>query len=261
MAVLTPLMIYMLGSEDNIRYLIGYYQAAVVAQHPDRSTSKALAIDLMLATVCGCSADLPMWWLAKLWPMLLWVVLLMAPVALVFASRVLSPGPQPLSPHAVRWSYGLSTLVFVFFPDAPTQGFSGDSAGAKFYRRAPGHRSDPAFEAVAWGRRLRTVTGDEMCSGRPRSRSLTRTRRGSGCSRRSGLLGLDHAVHDVRLLCLRLAGLSGFEPGYTGRGAGDLSGAAGDERHRRGQKDGCEGGSHRRAAGWVAGKSESSARR
>jgi hypothetical protein len=32
-AVLMPLTIYMHGSENNIRYLIGYYQAAVIAQH------------------------------------------------------------------------------------------------------------------------------------------------------------------------------------------------------------------------------------
>lgn len=43
-AELMPLMIYMLGGENNIRYLIGYYQAAVIIQHSDLSTSRVLAI-------------------------------------------------------------------------------------------------------------------------------------------------------------------------------------------------------------------------
>jgi hypothetical protein len=133
--VLMPLLVYMFSSENAIRYLIGYYQAAMIGQHSSRATAKALAIDLMLATVIGSTAGLVLWWTMKLWPSLLWFILTMALVSVFFATRVFSSGPRGVSPHVVRWSYGLSTLVFIVFPDALTQGFTGDDPTMKFYQR------------------------------------------------------------------------------------------------------------------------------
>lgn len=133
--LLMPLMISMLGSENNIRYLIGNYQPAVIAQHPARSTSKALAIDLMLATVYGSTAALAWWWVAKLWPSLLWPVLLMALVSFIFPPRIFTSRPRPISPHFVRWSYGLSTLVLCFYPDAMSQSLTADVSGLKLVQR------------------------------------------------------------------------------------------------------------------------------
>ncbi|HWS28269.1 MAG TPA: hypothetical protein VN259_17040, partial [Xanthomonadales bacterium] len=40
-----------------------------------------------------------------------------------------------LTPNYYRWSYGLSTLVFIVFPDALTQGSTGDDPTMKFYQR------------------------------------------------------------------------------------------------------------------------------
>jgi len=133
--VLLPLMVYMLGSANNIRYLIGYYQPAMIAQHASRTTSRKLAGDLMMATLIGASGGLLMWWLMKLWPSWLWFVLMMALFTSVFATRIFADRPTPLTPNYYRWSYGLSTLVFIVFPDALTQGFTGDDPNMKFYQR------------------------------------------------------------------------------------------------------------------------------
>jgi len=59
--LLLPLFIYMLSSDNNIRYLIGYYQAAMIGQHASRETARALALDLFLATVYGCTASVILW--------------------------------------------------------------------------------------------------------------------------------------------------------------------------------------------------------
>ncbi len=133
--VLLPLFIYMLGSDNNIRYLIGYFQPAMVAQHASRATSRKLAIDLFLSTLIGATAGVVMWWLMKLWPSWLWFVLVMAMITSVFAMRIFAHGPAPLAPNYYRWSNGLSTLVFIVFPDALTMDFSGDDPDMKFYQR------------------------------------------------------------------------------------------------------------------------------
>ena len=136
--ILLPLLVYMLGSANNIRYLIGYYQPAMIAQHASRATSRKLAGDLMMTTLIGASSGLLMWWLMKLWPSWFWFVLLMALFTAFFATRIFADGPAPLTPNYYRWSYGLSTLVFIVFPDALTQGFTGDDPNMKFYQRRLG---------------------------------------------------------------------------------------------------------------------------
>ena len=133
--VLLPLFVFMLGSDNSIRYLIGYYQAAMIAQHPGRATAKALALDLLLATLIGSTAGLALWWIVKLWPSLFWFTLMMGLFSFYFATRIFKNDPRGLFPHFVRWSYGLTTLVFIVFPEAMSQGFSGDDANMKFYQR------------------------------------------------------------------------------------------------------------------------------
>ncbi len=133
--VLLPLFVYMLSSDNNIRYLIGYYQPAMIAQHASRATARKLAGDLFLATIIGATAGLVMWWLMKLWPSWFWFVLMMVLFSFFFATRIFADGPRPLTPNHYRWSYGLSTLVFIVFPDALTQGFTGDDPNMKFYQR------------------------------------------------------------------------------------------------------------------------------
>jgi hypothetical protein len=133
--VLLPLFVYMLGSENNIRYLIGYYQPAMIAQHASRGKARKLASDLFISTLVGATAGLVMWWLMKLWPSWFWFVLMMALFTSIFATRIFADGPAPLTPNYYRWSNGLSTLVFIVFPDALTQGFTGDDPNMKFYQR------------------------------------------------------------------------------------------------------------------------------
>lgn len=133
--VLMPLMVYMLSSENALRYLSGYYQAAMIGQHESRTKARGLAGDLLLATVIGSTAGLILWWITKLWPSWLWITLMMALFSFFFATRIFNNGPRGLFPHFLRWSYGLTTMVLIVFPDAMTQGFSGDDAGTKFYLR------------------------------------------------------------------------------------------------------------------------------
>ena len=133
--VLLPLFAYMLSSDNNIRYLIGYYQPAMIAQHARRATARKLTVDLILATLIGATGGLIMWWLMKLWPSWFWFVLVMALFSLFFATRIFGHGPGALTPNYYRWSYGLTTLVFIVFPDALTQGFTGDDPNMKFYER------------------------------------------------------------------------------------------------------------------------------
>ena len=76
-----------------------------------------------------------MWWLMKLWPSWFCFVLMMALFTLLYATRIFGDGPGGLKPNYYRWSYGLSTLVFIVFPDALTQGFTGDDPNMKFYQR------------------------------------------------------------------------------------------------------------------------------
>jgi hypothetical protein len=52
-----------------------------------------------------------------------------------FATRIFANGPGPLAPNYYRWSNGLSTLVFIVFPDALTMDFTGDDPNMKFYQR------------------------------------------------------------------------------------------------------------------------------
>jgi len=147
--VLLPLFVYMLSSDNNIRYLIGYYQPAMIAQHASRVTARKLAGDLFMATVIGASAGLVMWWLMKLWPSWFWFVLMMAFFSLFFATRIFASGPNPLTPNFYRWSYGLSTLVFIVFPDALTQGFTGDDPNMKFYQRILDYLLVTSYSVVA----------------------------------------------------------------------------------------------------------------
>ncbi len=133
--VLLPLFVYMLSSDNNIRYLIGYYQPAMIAQHARRAVSRKLAGDLFMATIIGTTGGLIMWWLMKLWPSWFWFVLLMSLFTLFYATRIFGHGPGGLTPNYYRWSYGLSTLVYTVFPDALTQGFTGDDPTMKFYQR------------------------------------------------------------------------------------------------------------------------------
>ena len=133
--VLMPLFAYMLSSDNNIRYLIGYYQPAMIAQHAQRANARKLTIDLIMATLIGATGGLIMWWLMKLWPSWFWFVLVMAMFSLFFATRIFGNGPGALTPNYYRWSYGLTTLVFIVFPDALTQGFTGDDPNMKFYER------------------------------------------------------------------------------------------------------------------------------
>ena len=133
--VLLPLFAYMLSSDNNIRYLIGYYQPAMIGQHARRATAWKLTVDLFAATLIGALGGLVMWWLMKLWPSWFWFVLMMALFTLFFATRIFGDGPGGLTPNYYRWSYGLSTLVFIVFPDALTQGFTGDDPNMKFYQR------------------------------------------------------------------------------------------------------------------------------
>jgi hypothetical protein len=132
--LLLPLFAYMLSSDNNIRYLIGYYQTAMIAQHASRATSRKLAGDLFMATVIGGTGGAIMWWLLKLWPSWFWFVLVMALFSLVYATRIFNASGG-LKPNYYRWSYGLSTLVFVVFPAATSQGFTGDDADMKLYQR------------------------------------------------------------------------------------------------------------------------------
>jgi hypothetical protein len=133
--VLLPLFAYMLSSDNNIRYLIGYYQPAMIAQHASRATARKVTVDLFLATILGATGGLIMWWLMKLWPSWFWFMLLMSLFSLFYATRIFGHGPGGLTPNYYRWSYGLSTLVFIVFPDALTQGFTGDDPSMKFYQR------------------------------------------------------------------------------------------------------------------------------
>jgi hypothetical protein len=133
--VLLPTFIYMLSSDNNIRYLIGYYQPAMIAQHASRATARKLASDLFLSTLIGATAGLAMWWLMKLWPSWFWFVLMMSLFTFFFATRIFASGPAPLTPNYYRWSNGLSTLVFIVFPDALTMDFTGDDPNMKFYQR------------------------------------------------------------------------------------------------------------------------------
>ena len=147
--VLLPLFGYMLSSDNNIRYLIGYYQPAMIAQHASRATARKLVGDLFMATVIGAVAGLVMWWLMKLWPSWFWFVLMMAFFSLFFATRIFASGANPLTPNFYRWSYGLSTLVFIVFPDALTQGFTGDDPNMKFYQRILDYLLVTSYSVVA----------------------------------------------------------------------------------------------------------------
>jgi len=147
--VLLPLFVYMLSSENNIRYLIGYYQPAMIAQHASRATARKLTADLFLATLIGAAGGLAMWWLMKLWPSWFWFVLMMALFTAIFATRIFADGPAALTPNYYRWSYGLSTLVFIVFPDALTQGFTGDDPNMKFYQRILDYALITAYSVFA----------------------------------------------------------------------------------------------------------------
>ncbi len=146
---LLPLFVYMLSSDNNIRYLIGYYQPAMIAQHASRATARKLASDLFLSTLIGATAGLAMWWLMKLWPSWFWFVLMMALFTSVFATRIFADGPAPLTPNYYRWSNGLSTLVFIVFPDALTQDFTGDDPNMKFYQRILDYLLITVYSVVA----------------------------------------------------------------------------------------------------------------
>ena len=169
--LLMPLFVYMLGSDNNIRYLIGYYQVAMIAQHANRATARALAIDLLLATVIGSTAGLFLWWIMKLWPSLFWFTLMMALFSFVFATRIFSDAPRGVSEHVVRWSYGLTTLVFIVFPDAMTQGFTGDDPNMKFYQRILDYLLITVYSVV--GVLFYDAITERLSSWRRRSRGST----------------------------------------------------------------------------------------
>ena len=147
--VLMALFAYMLSSDNNIRYLIGYYQPAMIAQHAQRANARKLTIDLIMATLIGSTGGLIMWWLMKLWPSWFWFVLVMAMFSLFFATRIFGHGPGALTPNYYRWSYGLTTLVFIVFPDALTQGFTGDDPNMKFYMRIVDYALVTSYSVIA----------------------------------------------------------------------------------------------------------------
>lgn len=89
----------------------------------------------MAATIAGSTSGVIVWYLAKLWPSLVWFALLVALTAFWFALRIFDGPGGALSPNYYRWSYGLTTFVFIVFPDILTQRFTGDDASMKFYQR------------------------------------------------------------------------------------------------------------------------------
>jgi hypothetical protein len=146
--VLLRLLVYTLSSDNNIRYLIGYCQPAMIAQHASRATERKLASDLFLSTLIGATAGLAMWWLMKLWPSRFWFVLVMSLFTFAFATRIFASGPGPLTPNYYRWGSGLSTLVFIAFPDALTMDFTGDDPNMKFYQRIVDYALVTSYWAV-----------------------------------------------------------------------------------------------------------------
>jgi hypothetical protein len=107
----------------------------MIAQHASRATSCKLANDQFLITLIGATAGVAMWRLMKLWTLWFWFVLMMSLFNFSFATRIFASGPAPLTPNYYRWSNGLSTLVFIVFPDALTMDFTGDDPNMKFYQR------------------------------------------------------------------------------------------------------------------------------
>jgi len=132
--VLLPLFVFMLSSDNNTRYLIGYFKSAMIAQYSVRATARKFASDLLLATINGCTASVIMWWLLKLWPSWLWFLLMMALYSLISASRIFSASGG-LQPNYLRWSYGMTTLAMVLIPVAMSQDFTVDDPDMKFYQR------------------------------------------------------------------------------------------------------------------------------
>ena len=133
--LLLPLFVYMLSSDNNLAYLVGYFMVASIAGRASRAEQWERTVDIMLATVYGGTAGLILWWLAKLWPSLLWFTLMMALVSSLAATRIFSNEHRSgLSPHFFRWLFSLITVVIVVFPVAQSSGFGAD-ADMRFYRR------------------------------------------------------------------------------------------------------------------------------
>ena len=82
--VLLPLFVYMLSSDNNIRYLIGYYQPAMIAQHARRATARQADRRPAHRHAHRRHGGLIMWWIVKLWPSWFWFVLMMALFSLFY---------------------------------------------------------------------------------------------------------------------------------------------------------------------------------
>lgn len=129
--LLLPIFVYMLGSDNGIRYLVGYIQVAFIAQHQLRDTARVAAIEVALSAVYGGVASVILWWLMKIWPSLLWFTLLMALLSLIFASRIFDNAPRVVKPTFSRWMLGMISVVVAVFTGALDQGFTGDDADMK----------------------------------------------------------------------------------------------------------------------------------
>ena len=70
-------------------------------------------------------------------------------VHVLFCPEDLCQWAAPLTPNYYRWSNGLSTLVFIVFPDALTQGFTGDDPNMKFYQRILDYALVTSYSVIA----------------------------------------------------------------------------------------------------------------
>lgn len=132
--VAMPIVVFLLASDHTSTYLATAMKGAQVAEQATLARSKAFAADLNFATIVGATVGLVVYWLLKLWPSLMWYLLLIALSMLLFGWRM-SRGPGGVAPDSYRWGYAGLTSLTLLGPVLLKDDFTSDDPDARFYIR------------------------------------------------------------------------------------------------------------------------------
>jgi hypothetical protein len=130
--IVFPVAFVLLLSSASASYAVLMIKVASMGQQASVDKSREMGRSLLESTLWGGVAAIIGWQLMKMWPSLVFYVLIIALSALFFGRRIFQgPGMQP---KGAMWSYAFLTMIVILAP-AVMDGQVGSSADLAFYSR------------------------------------------------------------------------------------------------------------------------------
>lgn len=109
--VVMPVYLWFFLGTDTYPYAVVLLKAVLIAQQAEHARGYQLARDELLATVIGGALAVAIWWLLKIWPTLIWYVMLTFLSALVMGERIFGSKGAWSTPQ--MWGYAFTTSLVI----------------------------------------------------------------------------------------------------------------------------------------------------